>query len=147
MKLKPEDFFTKEEQEKIVAAINQAEDHTSGEIRVHVEKICIGDPVKRAAKIFQNLGMHETDLHNGILFYLATDSHAFALVGDKGIHEKVGQDFWETVRNKTLDQFKHKNFVQGLVDGILECGLQLKKYFPHGGEADKNELSDEISFN
>lgn len=145
--MKPENFFTADQQARIVAAIIQAEDHTSGEIRVHVEKTCVGDPVKRAIRVFEKLHMHKTDERNGILFYLATDTHCFALVGDKGIHEKVGQDFWEIVRNKVIDEFKHEKFAEGLIAGILECGQQLKKYFPHAGARDKNELSDEISFN
>jgi uncharacterized membrane protein len=144
--LKPAEYFTTEEQSKIVAAIAEAENHTSGEIRVHIEKKCVGDPVQRAIRVFAELKMHETAERNGILFYLAIDTHAFALVGDEGIHKKVGQEFWEIVRNKSLDEFKHHRMAQGLIHGILECGQQLKKYFPHGGASDKNELHDDISF-
>jgi uncharacterized membrane protein len=145
--VQPLNYFTTEDEKKIISAISTAENNTSGEIRVHIEKKCSGDPVKCAEKAFVKLGMHKTDLHNGILFYLAIDSHRFALVGDKGIHEKVGQDFWESVRDKVISKFKEGKIADGLSDGILECGMQLKKYFPHAGAADKNELSDDISYN
>ncbi len=84
-------YFTAEQQKRIIAAIEQAEKNTSGEVRVHLEKKCNGDPVIRAQKLFHQLKMDATELHNGILFYLAFESHHFAVVGDKGIHEKFHQ--------------------------------------------------------
>ena len=125
----------------------EAEKNTSGEIRVHVEKKCTGDPINHAIKVFNQLKMHETQDRNGILFYLALSSHAFALIGDEGIHMKVGQDFWDTTTDLVLSKLKSGKIVEGLSEGITHCGEQLKKFFPHKGPEDKNELSDEISFN
>jgi uncharacterized membrane protein len=140
------DYFTEEQQKKITAAIAEAERSTSGEVRVHLEKKCAGDdPVKRAEKIFHQLKMDATELHNGILFYLAFESHHFAVIGDKGIHEKVHQEFWNEIKDKTLAHFKKQEFTEGLVESILECGRQLKKYFPYK-EGDKNELQDDLTF-
>jgi uncharacterized membrane protein len=145
--LSADKFFTQEQQNKILAAIREAEKNTSGEIRLHVEKKCTGDVRKRAEKVFTKLKMHKTELRNGILFYIATNTHDFFLAGDKGIHEKVGQDFWEAVKDKTISHFKEGKIADGLAEAILECGQQLKKHFPYNSATDKNELSDEISFN
>ena len=141
------EHLTAEEQGAIIFAIMEAEKNTSGEIRVHVEKKCTGDPINHAIKVFNQLKMHETQDRNGILFYLALSSHAFALIGDEGIHMKVGQDFWDTTTDLVLSKLKSGKIVEGLSEGITHCGEQLKKFFPHNGPEDKNELSDEISFN
>lgn len=138
-------FFNEAEQTRIIEAIKTAEKNTSGEIRVHVEDECNGDSLKRAEELFGKLGMHKTEQKNGILFYLAVKSRNFAIVGDAGIHAKVGQDFWDNVSSKTTSLFKQTFFAKGLEEAILECGQQLKKYFPYQ-KNDTNELSDEISY-
>jgi uncharacterized membrane protein len=128
---KVEDFLSKEEEQEIVEAIRVAEKNTSGEIRVHIE-------------VFQELKMHETQQQNGVLFYFAVEDKSFAICGDKGINDLVANDFWDCTKDKMVEQFKAKNFKQGIVDGILNAGEQLKKYFPWS-EDDTNELSNEIS--
>jgi uncharacterized membrane protein len=138
--------FTADEQGAIIFAIMEAEKNTSGEIRVHIESKCSGDPINHAIKVFNQLKMHETKNRNGILFYVALDSHSFALIGDQGIHVNVGQDFWDSTTNIVIGKFKSGKLVEGLIEGINHCGEQLKKYFPHQGKEDKNELSNEISF-
>lgn len=138
-------FFTPEEAELIVSSIAKAEKLTSGEIRLHVEDKCDKDVLKRAEEVFAHHNMHLTDERNGILFYLAVKTKDFAVAGDKGIHEKVTQSFWEDINKLVLDHFKNEKFAEGLCKGIELCGAQLQKYFPLK-ENDKNELSDEISF-
>ena len=80
-------FFTEPQEEQIINAIRQAELNTSGEIRVHIEENCKGDAVDRATQVFGELSMHETELRNGILFYIATEAHKFSVIGDQGIHD------------------------------------------------------------
>ncbi|MDP2386108.1 MAG: TPM domain-containing protein [Bacteroidota bacterium] len=138
-------FFNTKQQADIVYAIKRAELKTSGEIRVHLEDKCKDSPIERANAVFENLGMHKTELRNGILFYMAVDSKDFAVVGDKGIHEKVGAEFWDKIKDKAIDNFKQSKFAEGLEEAILECGRQLKTYFPVNRD-DINELNDEITF-
>jgi uncharacterized membrane protein len=138
-------FFTAKQQADIVFAIKNAELNTSGEVRVHIEDKCKGETLHRASVIFEKLAMNKTESRNGILFYLAINSKAFAVFGDQGIHQKVGSEFWNIIKNKAIEQFKQQKFAEGLVEAILECGEQLKKHFPIQRD-DKNELSDEITF-
>ena len=84
------DLLRKESKEALVRAIQTAEKNTSGEIRVHLEQVCKGDPCLRAAYVFSKLGMFRTKDRNGVLIYLALKSHKFAIIGDSGINEKVG---------------------------------------------------------
>lgn len=138
--------FGKEDQKLILQAIEAAELNTSGEIRVHIESKCREDILDHAAFIFKKLEMDKTDERNGILFYIALDDHKFAVIGDAGIHSKVGDTFWEDVKNEMIPLFKSGHLAEGLINGINKAGTELKRYFPYQSN-DKNELSNEISFN
>jgi uncharacterized membrane protein len=140
------DFFSTEQQERIVAAVKAAEKETSGEIRVHIEYDCAEDVMDRAAFWFEKLEMHKTELRNGVLIYLAVGNHKFAIIGDAGINNSVPKGFWDSTRDKMLGYFRTRQYTEGLEAGIREAGSQLKKFFPWQTD-DINELSDEISFN
>lgn len=141
---KLEAFLTQEEEQEIVEAIRIAEKNTSGEIRVHLEKTTSMDAFNRAMEVFHELKMDETELKNGVLIYVAVKDKTFVICGDKGINDVVAPDFWDCTRDIMVGHFKQNNFKQGLIDGILNAGEQLKKYFPWQDE-DTNELSNEIS--
>lgn len=138
-------FFTREEQQRIVAAIKEAELNTSGEIRVHIENRCKEETIERAAELFYELKMDHTAARNGILFYLAVKDHKFAVIGDEGINRKVEHDFWNDIKDEMIANFKENKFAEGVISGILKCGEKLKTYFPYQDD-DVNELNDEISF-
>jgi uncharacterized membrane protein len=138
-------FFTPAEQERIVKTIAEAELHTSGEIRLHLENYCKDNELEAAGKIFAKLGMHQTAERNGVLIYIAVISHKIAIVGDEGIHQKVGSGFWDHIIEDLISGFKSGNKTEALVAAILECGQQLGTFFPRK-EDDQNELSNEISF-
>ncbi len=138
-------FFAKREKDEIQKAILNAEMDTSGEIRVHIESQCRGEVLDRAAYLFKKIGMHKTELRNGVLVYLAVESRKFAIIGDKGINAEVPDDFWNHIKIKMAEHFAKDNFVDGLTEGITMTGKQLKKHFPRLLN-DINELSDEISF-
>jgi len=143
--MKAADFFKKEEKEQIALAIKEAEKNTSGEIRVHIELKCKGDVLDRASYIFEKLKMHETQLRNGVLFYLAVKDRKFAILGDTGINKDTPENFWDVIKEKILDRFKENKFAEGLAEGIRMAGEALKEHFPYQAD-DVNELSDEISF-
>ncbi len=141
-----EAFLTAEEEQRIIEAIIKAENHTSGEIRVHLEKAVDKDPILRAEEVFFFLGMDRTQNQNGILFYVAVDDHRFAIIGDKGIDTVVPDDFWDSIRDEVIDEFKSEKYASGLIKGILHAGEKLKEFFPVD-DADLNELPDSISKN
>ncbi len=142
---KTERFLSKKEEEEIVEAIRKAEKTTSGEIRVHLEPSAgENDIFDRAMEVFHMLKMDNTKQDNGVLIYVAVEDRNFVIFGDKGINDKVADEFWESTKDVIVSHFKKGDFKQGLVDGILMAGEQLQKYFPWT-EDDKNELSDQIS--
>ncbi|MBK1440547.1 TPM domain-containing protein [Parapedobacter sp. ISTM3] len=137
--------FTAEQQEKIVHAIQLAESRTSGEIRLAVEPHCPTDPLERATVYFQRLGMNQTAQHNGVLLYIATEDHQFAIIGDRGINAKVPANFWEETKELMVQHFKRGDLVQGLIEGIVHAGEQLQHFFPRLDD-DVNELPNDIAF-
>jgi uncharacterized membrane protein len=138
-------FFTAEQQEDILQAIRDAELNTSGEIRLHIESKCKGEVLDCAAYIFKKLGMHKTQQRNGVLIYLSIENRTFAVIGDAGINAVVPENFWESTKQLMINHFREGRFTEGLIEGIAQAGLQLKKHFPYQS-SDVNELPDELSF-
>lgn len=144
---KDEAFFTPEEKEHIIEAIRQAEQRTSGEVRVFIESRCrFVDPLDRAKEVFVELKMNETALRNGTLVYIAVKDRQVAVFGDEGIHQKVGQKYWEDEVNKMLLLFRDQHLADGLVQCITDIGEALRHNFPYSSETDKNELPDDLVF-
>lgn len=143
--MKASTFFTKEQQAQILASVKEAEKATSGEIRVHIETYCTENVLDRAAWVFKKLGMQKTSDRNGVLFYLAVSDRKFAIIGDAGINLKVPAGFWDEISEMLKKKFREGNFTEGLSEGIVLAGKQLKTHFPYCKE-DVNELSDEITF-
>lgn len=134
-----------EQEQRIAAAIEAAELLTSGEVRVHLNDTCKGDALKDAEKVFKRLRMDQTADRNGILFYIALESHKFAVVGDLGIHGSVGQSFWDGIRDRMVTELKEGRWLEAIELGVAEAGRALAQYFPHQGNRDRNELSNEVS--
>jgi len=143
--MKASEFFTREQQAQIRAAVKEAEQDTSGEIRVHIETSLSGDVLDRAAWIFKKIGMHKTESRNGVLFYLAVANKKFAVIGDWGINRKVPANFWDETKELAAKHFRDQKYCEGLIEGILMIGKQLKEHFPHQKD-DINELPNEISY-
>lgn len=146
-KKKAPQFFTQEENDKIVEAIKSAERRTSGEVRVFVETRCrFVDPLDRAYELFFGLKMDQTDERNAVLVYVAMKDRQLAVYGDEGIHQKVGSEFWKKEVSTMLSQFNKENYSAGLVQVIQDIGEVLQGHFPYETKGDKNELPDEIVF-
>lgn len=140
-------FFSAKEQERIVAAVKSMEQQTSGEIRIFVEsKNPYEDAIDRAAEVFSNLKMEQTELRNGVLLYIAMEHKQLALFGDQGIFTVTGPEYWNKAVANMLSHFKGNNIVEGIVQCIYEVGQTLKEKFPYDPAGDKNELPDDIVF-
>ena len=145
MSVSAQDFFSTWEQNQIKTAIEKAELDTSGEIRVHVENLCKGDVLDKAAFVFKQLGMEKTGLRNGVLIYLAIKDRKFAIIGDMGINSVVPAGFWDNIKQEMSVSFQKNEFCTGLCNAVEAVGEHLKKYFPFKKD-DVNELKDDLSF-
>lgn len=131
---------------RIEEAIRQAERRTSGEIRVSVSRFFWGDVRRVAERAFARLGMTATRHRNGILFFIVPARRRFVVLGDEGIHARVGQEFWERVAAAVGEHLRQGDFTLGLVRGIETVGEQLALHFPFDARSDANELADGIDF-
>ena len=131
---------------KVEEAIKQAEQLTSGEIRVTVSRLFWGSVDKAAEKAFVRLGMTQTAERNGVLFFVVPSRRKFVVLGDRGIHAKVGQQFWNEVVAGMGELFKAGDFTAGLVKGVRQVGDQLQAHFPYVATTDKDELSNKVDF-
>jgi uncharacterized membrane protein len=144
---KQTEFFTQAEKECIIDTIRAAEQRTSGEIRIFVESRCrFVNAIDRAQEIFLDLGMYKTAERNGTLVYVAVKDKQAAVFGDEGIHQKVGQKYWEEEVNKMLVFFKEAHLGDGICQVVTDIGEALNFYFPYNESTDKNELPDDIVF-
>lgn len=144
---KEREFFTAAQKEAILAAIKVAEQRTSGEVRLFVESKCsFVNALDRAAEVFAQLKMEQTAERNAALVYIAMDDRQAAVFGDEGIHQKVGQQYWEDEIKKMLLYFQNEHLVDGIVQCIHDIGEALHYYFPYDRDTDKNELPDDIVF-
>ena len=138
------EFLEKLDQPRIVAAIQEAERQTSGEIRIHVQPKAYGGEIRTVAeRTFERLGMTKTALRNGVLLFIASEEQRFVILGDRGIDEKVPAGFWDEIAAKLTIRFKNGELTEGIVEAVTAAGQQLKDYFPRAGD-DVNELSDDI---
>lgn len=139
------DFLSTNDKDRIVALIAEAEKHTTGEIRIHLENWCWADAYNHAKDVFIRLGMDKTAEHSGVLIYVAVKSHKVAIVGDSGINTKVPDGFWSATLEQMLSRFKENKAGEGLLYAVNECGTVLAQHFPKK-ENNADELPNEISF-
>jgi uncharacterized membrane protein len=137
-------FLSEPDLDAVAAAIAAAEAATSAEIRVHLDARCPGEPLARGALIFERLGMHRTAARHGVLIYVSVEDHKLAVLGDRGIHERVGQAYWDGLVEAVLTHFRGERFRDGLVHAVGEVGAVLRRHFPRRPD-DVNELPDRVS--
>ncbi len=141
------EFFSADEKKKIVEAIQEAELTTSGEVRVFIESRCrFVDPLDRAAELFWQLKMDYTQDHNAVLVYVAVRDHQFAVLADQGIHQKVGNEFWNKEVQAMKRHFKENHYADAVIQVVKDVGIALQHHFPFNRDTDKNELPDDIIF-
>lgn len=142
----PPPFLSLTQSEEIKKSIQKAEKKTSGEIRICIESKCyLINPLWRAQELFFQLKMNETKKHSAVLIYIAYKHKEFALFGDIGFHEKIGQAFWDQQAQNLKNAFSNNYIMGGIKQCIEELANELAQFFPYNPD-DKNELPDEIVF-
>ena len=131
---------------QIEEVIRIAELKTSGQICVSVSGFFWGDVKAVAEKVFDRLGVTKTKQRNGVLFFVVPSRRKFVVLGDRGIHEKVGPEFWKQVVDGMAERFKNGEFTGGIIKGIEHVGEQLSTHFPYDAATAVNELPNTVDF-
>ena len=139
-----EEFLPERDRSGVSTAIATAERGTSAEVRVHLDEHCEDEELDRAAFLFTHLDMHRTALRNGVLLYVNVSDRRVAVIGDTGIHQRVGQSFWDDVLELVRMHFIGGRYAEGIIAGVGRIGEKLREHFPRMSD-DRNELSDEVS--
>jgi uncharacterized membrane protein len=143
--MRTKEFLSKLEHDRIVLAIRDAESKTSAEIRVFIQRGKLEvDPLIAAQKKFHQLQMHRTAERNAVLIFVAPRAHKFAVVGDRGIHEKCGEALWQRLIAQMREDFRHERFTDALVDAIGQVGKELAEHFPRRSIS-SDQLPNEVA--
>jgi uncharacterized membrane protein len=129
--MRTKEFLSKLEHDRVVKAIREADSKTSGEIRLYIQRGKLNaDPLIAAQKKFHRLRIHRTRERNAVLIFIAPRAHKFAVIGDKAIHEKCGEEFWRRVVDQMRAHFQNGKFSHAIMEAIGEIGELLAAHFP-----------------
>ncbi len=137
------EFLNLIDEAAVLAAVREAEQLSSGEVRVFVSRRRLRGHTahERACAEFHRLDMDNTDDRNAVFFYVLPRDRAFAVIGDEAVHRKCGQRFWDETAKILEGEFAEGRFTGGLVAGIRRAGDLLAEHFPRRGD-DCDELPD-----
>jgi uncharacterized membrane protein len=137
-------FLSDDDLAAIARAVSEAEQHTSAEVRVHLAHSCAGDALQQAITVFERLGMHKTAARHGVLVYVSVTDRKLAVIGDRGIHERVGAAYWQGLVAAVRERMSQQQPRDGLIHALAELGRELSRHFPRRPD-DENEISNQVS--
>jgi uncharacterized membrane protein len=121
--------FSKNDRARIARAIAAAEDGTSGTIAVRIVNDKHIDAVERAKSQFAEYGLHKHATENAALVLIAPRAHQFAVIGDRALHDRVGDDFWKQLTLEMRRYFAYDQMTEGVVHAIERLGGEFRAHF------------------
>jgi putative membrane protein len=98
---------------------------------------------EQAVLEFARLELHRTEARTGVLILVSLFERRIVVLGDAGIHAKVGDTQWAATRDAVLAGIDRDDLAGGLVEGIRACGDVLAREFPPAS-GDRNEVPDRL---
>jgi putative membrane protein len=92
---------------------------------------------------FYSSGLYRTRESNGVLIYLSVLEHRVIVLGDRGIHEKMGDHGWNEVRDAIIGGIRSGRARDGVCTAVEICGKALADHFPRRSD-DQDELSNQV---
>jgi uncharacterized membrane protein len=136
----------------IEKAVKQSERQHRGELRFAIENALAPTWVwrgmsarQRAAEVFSNLRVWDTEENSGVLIYLLLADREVHIVADRGIARRVPQAEWDGVAQAMQKSFQQGDFRRGSLEGIERITTMLATHFPPGAD-NPNELSNKPVF-
>ncbi|NUM89155.1 MAG: TPM domain-containing protein [Bdellovibrionales bacterium] len=88
-------------------------------------------------------GLMETERRTGVLIFMSVFERRVEILGDKGIHQKVGESFWKEEADLLARGFRDGRALEALLEAIDKLGQSFRTHFPRDA-GDRNELSDSV---
>jgi uncharacterized membrane protein len=123
---------TRLEHARIERAIRAAEAGTTGRIAVRIVPDKNVDAFARAKTEFERAGLHGAHERNGALVLVAPVARKYAVLGDRDLHERVGETFWRDVVEEMRPYFASEKIAAGVVHAVERIGKELHAHFPAG---------------
>jgi uncharacterized membrane protein len=121
--------MNREQRDAIAAAIRDAEDGTTSRIAVRVVLDKTVDAFGRAKHEFERAGLHRHEAENAALILIAPKARRFAILGDRALHERVGDDFWNELVKKSQPYFARGQLFEGILYAVDRIGEAVHEHF------------------
>ncbi len=109
--------------------------------RRHQEEAVTG----RAEQAFFEHGLHQTRDGTGVLVFASLREHRAVIIGDRGIHARMGDGEWQRAVDALVDGLRRGAPDQGFEAAIDQVGARLAAHFPRvEGQPPVNELPDAL---
>jgi uncharacterized membrane protein len=115
---------------RVERAIREAESGTTGHVVVRIVPDASLNAFQTAKAEFEAAGLHRAAEKNVALILVAPKARAFAVIGDRALHEKVGDVFWNDLVAEMKPSFAAGRSDEAIVHGVERIGAQLHRYFP-----------------
>lgn len=138
-------FLTEEQAARLSAKIGAAEQRTSAQIKVVIAQREWLGIERKARRVFHQLGLDKTEARNCVLLLLVPRNRQFHIHGDEGIHQRVGQAYWDDVRTAIAEELRAGRKYDALALGVELLGEKLAQLFP-AQSAHRDELRNEVLF-
>lgn len=113
-------------------------------MRLLVSEEAISEEVRETAQsAFFKHGLVNTRDRTGVLIFVSLKERRVQILGDKGIHEKVGESFWKTEADIIVKAIRSGKPAGGLIQAIHDVGAKLQAHYPRR-DGDTNELGDHL---
>jgi len=126
------------------SAISRTERLHGGELRWAIEGSLDGpqlwqdlSPRERAAEVFSQLRMWDTEANNGVLVYVLLADHAVEIIADRGYGDLSQQADWLAACKAIEARFAKGDYAGGVVEGTERIGALIAQRFP---AVDRDEL-------
>ena len=121
--------MTRVQRDEVARAIRQAEEGTTGRIAVRVIPDADVNAFERAQREFGEIGLHKHEHENAALILVAPKAQRFAVIGDRALHERVGDEFWNGIVEGSRPYFARGEIVPGILYAVGRVGDALQAHF------------------
>ncbi|HUP47815.1 MAG TPA: TPM domain-containing protein [Thermoanaerobaculia bacterium] len=131
--MRNESVLSRDDIARLEAKIAAAEQATTAQLRVALVGPSWLGIRRKARKLFERHGMAATTERNAVLLVADLRSHEVVVYGDEGVSSRVGQEFWDQVRDAMVEDFKAGRPAQAFSTGVRLLGEKLSELFPSNG--------------